>query len=165
MDCSLPGSPVHGIFQARVLEWVAISFSRGSSHPGIESGSPALQADALPSEPPGKPLCPHLMFILQYPASPVLHLWRYSWIPSPMAETEIPFLTFPSICACSVLSDSFTTPWIVTHQAPLSMEFSRQEYWSGLPFPSPGDLPYPGIKPGSPALAGGFCTTEPSGKL
>ena len=101
MDCSLPGSPVHGIFQARVLEWVAISFSRGSSHPGIESGSPALQADALPSEPPGKPLCPHLMFILQYPASPVLHLWRYSWIPSPMAETEIPFLTFPSICACS----------------------------------------------------------------
>ena len=55
MDCSLPGSPVHGIFQARVLEWVAISFSRGSSHPGIEPGSPALQADALLPELPGKP--------------------------------------------------------------------------------------------------------------
>ena len=51
MDCSLPGSSVHGIFQARVLEWVAISFSRGSSSPR----SPALQADTLTSEPPGKP--------------------------------------------------------------------------------------------------------------
>ena len=56
MDCSPPGSSVHGIFQARVLEWIAISFSRGSSDPGIESGSPALQADALPSEPPEKPI-------------------------------------------------------------------------------------------------------------
>ena len=46
----------------------------------------------------------------------------------------------------------FGTPWTVAHQAPLSMGFSRQEYWSGLPFPSPGDLPDPGIKPGSPAL-------------
>ena len=56
MDCSLPGSSVHGIFQARTLEWVAISFSRGLPNPGIEPGSPALQADPLPSEPPGKPL-------------------------------------------------------------------------------------------------------------
>ena len=54
MDCSLPGSSVHRIFQARVLEWGAISFSRGSSNPGIKPRSPALQADALPSEPPGK---------------------------------------------------------------------------------------------------------------
>ena len=46
----------------------------------------------------------------------------------------------------------FATPWTVAHQAPPSMEFSRQEYWSGLPFPSPGDLPDQGIKPGSPAL-------------
>ena len=46
----------------------------------------------------------------------------------------------------------FATPWTVAHQAPPSMEFSRQEYWSGLPFPSPGDLPNPGIEPGSPAL-------------
>jgi len=49
-------------------------------------------------------------------------------------------------------------------QAPLPMGFSRQEYWSGLPFPSLGDLPNPGIKPESPALAGGFFTTEPQGK-
>ena len=46
----------------------------------------------------------------------------------------------------------FVTPWTVAHQAPPSMGFSRQEYWRGLPFPSPGDLPDPGIKPGSPAL-------------
>ena len=59
----------------------------------------------------------------------------------------------------------FATPWTVAHQAPLSMEFSTQEYWIGLPFPSPGDFPNPGIKPGSPALTGEFLTTEPSGKL
>jgi len=49
------------------------------------------------------------------------------------------------------VSNSFATPWTVAHQAPLSMEFSRQEYWSGLPFPPPGDFPDPGIKPVSPA--------------
>ena len=50
------------------------------------------------------------------------------------------------------MSDSLQPPWAVAHQAPLSMGFSRQEYWSGLPFPSPGDLPDPGIKPRPPAL-------------
>ena len=53
-DCRLSSSSVHGILQARVLEWVAISFSRDFSDPGIEPGSPTLQADALPSEPSGK---------------------------------------------------------------------------------------------------------------
>ena len=47
---------------------------------------------------------------------------------------------------------AWTISWAAALQAPLSMEFSRQEYWSGLPFPAPGDLPNPGIKPGSPAL-------------
>ena len=57
----------------------------------------------------------------------------------------------------------FATPWTVAHQAPLSMGFFRQEYWSGLPFPPPGDLPDPGIKPKSlmsPKLAGRFFTTN-----
>ena len=54
----------------------------------------------------------------------------------------------------------FVTPWTVVHQAPLSMRFSRQENWGGLPFPSPGDLPNPGIKPMSSVLAGGFFTTS-----
>ena len=58
----------------------------------------------------------------------------------------------------------FATPWTVAHQAPLSMGFFRQEYWSGLPFPSPGDLPDPGVESASPVLAGGFFTTEPLGK-
>ena len=66
----------------------------------------------------------------------------------------------------SVLShvQGFVTPWTVVHQAPLSIKFSRQEYWSMLPFPSPGDLPDPGIEPTSRALAGGFFTTAQPGK-
>ena len=67
----------------------------------------------------------------------------------------------------SVMSDS-ATPWTVAHQAPLSMGLFRQEYWSGLPFPTPRDLPNPGIEPESPeapALPGGFFITEPPGKL
>ena len=56
------------------------------------------------------------------------------------------------------------TLWTLGCQAPLSMGFSKQGYWSGLPFPPPGDLPDLGIEPTSPALAGGFLTTEPSGK-
>ena len=55
----------------------------------------------------------------------------------------------------------FETPWTVTYQAPPSMEFSRQEYWSGSPFPAPGDLPDPGIEPGSPALRADAVPSEP----
>ena len=55
-------------------------------------------------------------------------------------------------------------PWTVAHQAPLSMEFSRQEYWSGLPLPSPGDLLDPGIQLGSPTLQADSLSSEPSGK-
>ena len=58
----------------------------------------------------------------------------------------------------------FATPWMVAYQAPLSTGFSRQENWSGLPFPSPGDLPNPGIEPGSPALQTDALPSEPPGK-
>ena len=59
----------------------------------------------------------------------------------------------------------FATPWTtVTYKAPLSMEFSRQEYWNGLPFLSPGDFPHPGIEPGSPALQADALPPEPPGK-
>ena len=54
--------------------------------------------------------------------------------------------------------------WTVAHQAPLSMEFSRQEYWSGVPFPSPGDLPDPGNEPGSPTLQADSSLTKPPEK-
>ena len=75
------------------------------------------------------------------------------------------------MCVCAQLLNSVrlsATLRMVARQAPLSMGFSRQEYWSGLPFPPPGDLPDPGIEPASPvslALAGGFLTTEPPGKI
>ena len=65
------------------------------------------------------------------------------------------------------MSDSFVTPRTVARQAPLSTGFPRQEYWSGLPFPAPGNFPDPETEPGSsasPAFAGGFITTEPPGK-
>ena len=62
------------------------------------------------------------------------------------------------------MPDSFVTPWTVACHAPLSMGFSRQEYWSGLPFPSPGDLPDPGIEPTSSELSRRFFTTKPPGK-
>ena len=78
------------------------------------------------------------------------------------------FLTIFTICA-QLLSHArlFVTPQTGGHQVPLSMEFSTQEYWSGLPFSTPGDLPDPGIEPlslMSPALAGGFFTTAPPEK-
>ena len=94
MDCT-----VHGIFQARILEWVAFPFS----------------------------------------------------------------FPFPSLFVCSVLSDSLRPLWTVARQALLSMGFTRQEHWSGLPFPPPGDLPDPGIEPRSPALQADSFTTEPPG--
>ena len=56
---------------------------------------------------------------------------------------------------------TFATQWTVARQAPLSIEFSRQKYWSGLPFPSPGDLPDPGIEPGYPALQADSLLPEP----
>ena len=55
----------------------------------------------------------------------------------------------------------FATPWTVGHQAPPSMGFPRQEYWNGVPFPSPGDIPDPGIEPGSPTLQADALTSEP----
>ena len=71
-------------------------------------------------------------------------------------------------CRWSVLVSHvwlFVTPWTVAHQAPLSMEFSSQEYWSGLPFPSPGDLPVPGIKPRSPTFQADSLPTKPAGEI
>ena len=97
MDCSLPGSSAHGIFQARVLEWGAIAFSS---------------------------------------------------------------------CMLSGVQ-LFATPWTVACQGPLSKGFLRQEHWSGLPFPPPGDLPNPGIEPASPvslALQADSLRAEPLGK-
>ena len=71
------------------------------------------------------------------------------------------------VCLCVCVFNCvqlFASPWIVAHQASVSIGFPRQEYWSRLPSLPPGDLPLPGIEPKSPALAGVFVTTEPPGK-
>ena len=75
--------------------------------------------------------------------------------------SQVYFLLY-SFVSHSVMSDSFATPWTIAHQAPLSLGFPRQEYWSGLLFPSPGDLPTTGTEPGSPALQ---AVSLPSGLL
>ena len=70
-----------------------------------------------------------------------------------------------SVCAQLCRVQLFGAPWTIACQAPLPMGFSKQEYWSGLPFPSPGDFPDRGFEPMSPALVGGFFTTVPPGFL
>ena len=131
MDCSLTGSSIHGIFQARVLEWGAIVH-----------------------------MCLHT-YECEY------SVWFqkniYSWLC--MCVCVLIYYT----CAQSLsLVWLLVTPWSVAHQAPLSLEFSRQECWSGLSFPSPGDLSDPAMEPTSlvsPELAGGFFTIAPHRKL
>ena len=152
MDCSLPGSSVHGIFQVWILEWglplpspgvgVAIAFSRGSCRPRDRTWVSRIVGrrftvwatrDDLPSWPIFKCMC---------------------------------------VCVCTHMCKLspvwlFVTPWTVAHQVPLPMEFPRQEYWSGLPYPSPGGLPNPGIKPMSPLspeLLADSLLAEPLGK-
>ena len=122
MDCSLPGSSTHGIFQAKYWSGLPFPSPGDLPHPGIEPGSPALRADALPSEPPGK-------------------------------------LSVKSLSRVRL----FATPWTAAYQAPPSMGFSRQECWSGLPLPSPGDPPDPGIEPWSPGLQADALPSEPPG--
>ena len=78
-------------------------------------------------------------------------------------ETGLDGSFFP-VSVCTSHSVMFVTPWTVAHQAPLFMGFSRQEYWSGLPCPPPGDLPNPGIKPGSSALQADSLPSEPPWK-
>ena len=113
--------------------------------PGIKPAPPALEGEVLTTGPPGKP--------------PVYFLKEIeSCLDIPKEGVRAWVLIY------SIVSDSETCGLYVAHQAALSTGFSRQEYWSELPFPPPEDLPKPGIKPtslASPALAGGFFTTEP----
>ena len=127
MDSSVSGSSVHGILQARILEWVIHSLLPGSSPPRDQT-----QVSCI--------------------AGRFFTIW---------AAREAHMFSY---CMLSLFShvQLFVTSWTVARQAPLSMGFSRQEYWSGLPFPSPGDLPDPGVESlslKSSALAGRFFTT------
>ena len=129
-------------------------------NPGIKPGSPTLQADSLPAEPPGKPKYTRVgslsllqqIFPIQELNWGLLHckqiLYQLSYQIRSVAQS------CPTLCNpmdCSLLGSSV-------------YGFSRQEYWSRLPYPPPGDLPNPGIKPTSPAFAGGSFTAEPPGK-
>ena len=138
VEYSPPGSSICGIFQARILEWIAIFFSRGSSQPRDQT---------LISLGARVPLKYHQTSFWN---GDDLHFYRIY---------KIMLLLFSH----QVMSNSLQSPWTVARQTPLSMGFPRQEYWRGLPFSSLGDLPNPGIKPSSPALAGGFFTTGSPG--
>ena len=116
--------------------WSGLSFPSPGDlpDPGIKPESLELQADSLPSELPGKPHVSNNNSLHLLCAQMLSHVWL------------------------------LVTPWTIARQALLSMGFSRQEYWSGFPFPPPGELPDSGIEPGSPALQAGCLTTEPPGK-
>ena len=193
----LPGSSVHGILQARILDWVVTFSSRGSSWPRDRTQkSPALQAGSLLSEPPV--LCNELTVITPIGQMRKLRLREVRWLSwgwsqhvnpkpgpwtsgCPNSQWEGLQVIFPcTLPTCRVffflrmfwalhqvksLSRVwlFATLWTVAHLAPLSTGFSRQEYWSGLPFPSPGGLLDPGIEPRSPALQADALTSEPPG--
>ena len=142
-------------------------------NPGIEPGPPTLQADALSSEPLG--MATHYSILARRSPwteepgrlqSMGLQRVRLDWVTNTFTFISL-FLPgrkkgkkMKSL-SCVQL---FATPWTVAYQASLSLEFSRQEYWSGLPFPLPGDLPDPGIKPGSPTLWADALPSEPPGK-
>ena len=146
MDCNPPGSFVHVIFQARILEWVVIPSSRGSSWPGDQT---LTYLNLL-----------HCRQIL-YPLS--LGSPQMMWEVSVKLGNKLGL----NKCVCGLVAKScptLATPWTVACQVLLFMGFPRQEYWSGLPFPSPGTLPNPGIEPGSPALQADSLPTELRGK-
>ena len=130
--CSLPGSSVHGIFQARILERVAMPFSRGSS---------------LPRDRPWVS-CIAVRFFT---------IWA-------TREAQVKMCVCVCVCVFSYLvASEFLRP-IMACQVPLSMEFSRQEYWSGLPYLSPEDLHDLEIEFRSPALQSDSLPTERPGK-
>ena len=107
--CSLPGSSVHGILQARILEWVAILFSRDLPDPHIKHGSPALQEDSLPSEPPAKPKN---------------QMWTFT-------KTDILKLpTCPGTCTLSVAPESgFSFSLILCHHPPDTMAHGSKSHF------------------------------------
>ena len=91
-------------------------------------------------------------------------MYKTAYVPTPLAMVLVKIKSWSESVSCLVVSDSVIL-WTVAHQAPLSMGFFRWEYWSWLPFPCSEDLPDPGVERTSPALARGFFTSGPSGKL
>ena len=153
-DCSLPGSSVHEIFQARILEWVAIFFSRESSWHRDRTCVSCFGRLVLYSWATWERNCQAAFktaasFCFPFIPHPCQHLVVSVF---QTLAVLIGMLLLPLLLLLSHFSHFrlFVTPWIVAQQAPLSMRFSRQEYWNGLPFPSEGALPNPRIESGSP---------------
>ena len=141
MDCSPPGSSVHRILQSRIQEWFAISFSRESSQARDWTYVSCIAGRCFT-------ICAtnivwhfvyYLFIVYRHHFQLLTHAYTICFI------TAVVIIVF-------MLSHIwlFVTPWTVACQAPLSMGFFRQEFWSGLPFPPPGDLLHPRIKPMSP---------------
>ena len=136
--------------------WSGLPFpSPGNlANPEIKPGSPALWADTLPFEPPGNPLIPVQCLLI---------FFLVDFSEECMCQRYLTCI-FSSVQSLSHVR-LFATPRTIAYQAPLSMGFSRQEYWSGLPCPSPRDLPDPGIEPRSPTLWADTLPSEPPGKF
>ena len=140
-----------GKVQGGCRSWLGLPLCRPSASPSIVVANPSLLAH------PPKNLRPaDLCIWFLWHSLPPMDNWHL-----------VIFRPSPGVYACALSHvRPFATPWTVARQAPLPMEFSRQEYQSGLPFPPPWDLPDPGIEPlspVSPGLAGSFFTTEPPG--
>ena len=168
MDCSLPGSCVHGILKARILEWLATPlqgiFPTQGSNLGFwhcrwvlyhlsHLGGSRVSSDFIHCR--SQASLSHIQ-----PTSSESEKCNPT---STLIKVPVLMLQFSSVQLLSRVR-LFVTPWTVACQAPVSMEFPRQEYWRGLPFPSPGDLSDPGVELLSLALTGRFFTTEPPGK-
>ena len=203
MGCSLPGSSIHGIFQARILEWVAISFFRRFSWPrdwtwvscivgrhftiwasrevrawGGHGWNQACKNKWL-NHPPLLLLNVWAMssgVLAPWPSgnnSEGMQLWSGLLVAGEEGQwrgQDLLYINMPYACMPSHFSHAWLsmTLWTVAHQAPLSMGFSRQEYWSGVPCPPPGDLPDPVSKLCLLCLLNwqeGFLPLAPRGKL
>ena len=166
------GSSVRGISQAQTLEWLAISSCRGPLWLWDWTWFCHVASRFFTTEPTGKPLVTTKIIRMnlqpedRVPIFPI-DLWMSFFFFSPKFPQFIYLFQCVCVCVCACTCtfghiQLFATPWTVAHQAPLSTEFPMQEYWNGLPFYTPWDLPHPGIEPMSPvssALASGFFTT------
>ena len=137
IDGSPPGFPVPGILQARTLEWFAISFSNAWKWKVKVKSLSYVRLLATP-------------WIAAFQAPPSMGFSKQEVLEWGAIDGYI-LIELPLKAKLLSRVQLFVTPWTVAYQVPPSMGFSRQEYWSGLPFPSPGDLPDPGIESGSPA--------------
>ena len=143
MDCSPPGSSVHG----------------DSSGKNTEVGCHALLQEIFPTQGsnPDLPHCRQILYHLSYQGNP-------SWFSVSMSSFLGSWLSYNYCCPIAKLCPTLCDPMDCNPPGSSVQRFPREEYWSELPFPSPGDLSHSGIKPMSPARAGKFFTAEPPGK-